>query len=291
MTEKNRPLYSPMRMREVLERHGFTFSKSLGQNFLIDGNILRKIATTGVDEGDFVLEIGPGFGVLTRELALRAKKVLAVEMDKRLAPVLEETLAGMENVAIHFDDVLKTDLAALFAAHFGADARVSLVANLPYYVTTPILSAVLTGDLPFKRVTVMVQKEVAERMVARPGTKAYGSLSVFVQYFTRPTLAFVVPPSVFYPRPKVSSAVVTMDVLGKKNDRAFFAVVRAAFGMRRKTLLNALAGGLEMEKSAIEDAICEAGLLPSVRGEALTMKDFDALARAIETRNPEIVNA
>lgn len=291
MTEKNRPLYSPMRMREVLERHGFTFSKSLGQNFLIDGNILRKIATTGVDEGDFVLEIGPGFGVLTRELALRAKKVLAVEMDKRLAPVLEETLAGMENVAIHFDDVLKTDLATLFAAHFGADARVSLVANLPYYVTTPILSAVLTGDLPFKRVTVMVQKEVAERMVARPGTKAYGSLSVFVQYFTRPTLAFIVPPSVFYPRPKVSSAVVTMDVLGKKNDRAFFTVVRAAFGMRRKTLSNALAGGLEMEKSAIEDAIREAGLSPSVRGEALTMKDFDVLARAIEKRTPEIVNA
>lgn len=285
-TMNERPLYSPQHMREVLERHGFTFSKSLGQNFLIDGNILRKIATMGVDRGDFVLEIGPGFGVLTRELARLAKKVVAVEMDRRLEPILKETLQDVDNVKIHFDDVLKTDLEELFCVNFCKDARVSIVANLPYYVTTPILGAVLTGDLPLKRVTVMVQKEVAERMVARPGTKEYGALSVFVQYFTKPHLAFVVPPTVFFPRPKVSSAVVTMDVLGKKNDRAFFAVVRAAFGMRRKTLLNALAGGLEMEKSDLEDAIRCAGLVSCARGETLTISEFFKLAREVEKRNP-----
>lgn len=279
-----RPIYSPATIRDLLERHGFRFSKSLGQNFLIDGNIIEKILQRAQVEDENILEIGPGFGVLSKSLAQRGKKLLLVELDKSLEPVLEEVLEEeREKVRIIFSDVLKIDLQKELRETFGEEKAI-VVANLPYYVTTPILARLLEEDLPVKSITVMVQKEVARRMVAKAGTKEYGSLSVLVQYYTKPELAFTVPPTVFMPRPKVDSAVVHMELQGAKKDPVFFEYVHGAFQMRRKTLANAWEKSLGIEKEKTRKALVSLGKQENARGEELTPEEFLALCHRLENK-------
>lgn len=275
-------LYTPSRIKEILNHHGFTMTKSLGQNFLIDGNTVRAIVDGAkISEGDRILEIGPGIGTLTEELALRGKSVLAIEKDQRLKPILDETMADYDNVEILFSDVLKLDIKEEWEKRFGEDP-VHIVANLPYYVTTPILGALFDLDLNLKTLTVMVQKEVAERMCANPGKKDYGALSLFIRYHSQPEIIRQVPNSVFIPRPKVDSAVVFMEV--KEKDPAlekekFFRIVKAAFSKRRKTILNALSTyGFSMDKQEIRDILNRANIDSIRRAETLSLTDFIVLS-------------
>lgn len=272
--------------RDLIGRHGVRPTKSLGQNFLVDDNVLAKIAAQGdLDASDLVIEVGPGLGALTRHLAAKAGRVVAVEIDRHLLPALDEALGGLPNVRIVHADILDCDPASLAEGWTG---RVKVVANLPYYVTTPIVMKFLEEFPACSRMVLLVQKEVADRMAARPGTKDYGSLSVAVQYFAAPRRAFSVPPSCFLPAPEVDSSVVVLDVRPEPPvalaDRAlFFAVVRAAFGQRRKTLHNALgsSGLVPGGRSALAGMIAEMGLPPAVRGEALGMEQFAQLANRI----------
>ncbi len=275
-------LYTPSRIKEILNHHGFTMTKSLGQNFLIDGNTVRAIVDGAkISEGDRILEIGPGIGTLTEELALRGKSVLAIEKDQRLKPILDETMADYDNVEILFSDVLKLDIKEEWEKRFGEDP-VHIVANLPYYVTTPILGALFDLDLNLKTLTVMVQKEVAERMCANPGKKDYGALSLFIRYHSQPEIIRQVPNSVFIPRPKVDSAVVFMEV--KEKDPAlekekFFRIVKAAFSKRRKTILNALSTyGFSMDKQEIRDILNRANIDSIRRAETLSLTEFIVLS-------------
>ena len=275
-------LYTPSRIKEILNHHGFTMTKSLGQNFLIDGNTVRGIVDgAGISKEDRILEIGPGIGTLTEELALRGKSVLAIEKDQRLKPILDETMADYDNVEILFSDVLKLDIKEEWEKRFGEDP-VHIVANLPYYVTTPILGALFDLDLNLKTLTVMVQKEVAERMCANPGKKDYGALSLFIRYHSQPEIIRQVPNSVFIPRPKVDSAVVFMEV--KEKDPAlekekFFRIVKAAFSKRRKTILNALSTyGFSMDKQEIRDILNRANIDSIRRAETLSLTDFIVLS-------------
>lgn len=232
MELENKRLYSPNKIKETLDRYGFKFSKSLGQNFLIDGNVVRKIVReAGITKDDYVLEIGPGMGTLTEELALNAKKVVAVELDKKLLPILDETLANYDNVEIIYGDVLEVDLKALIEEKLDG-GPVKLVANLPYYVTTPIIGKLLEDDLKLESINVMVQKEVADRMAAGPGSKSYGSLSVFVNFYTKPKVVVKVPKTVFMPQPKIDSSVIKLDLKKDLPDidrEKLFKVVKAAF--------------------------------------------------------------
>lgn len=277
MSEKR--LYSPSYIKEILQEYGFRFSKSLGQNFLIDGNIVRKICEDGnITKEDNVLEIGPGIGTLTEELSLRAKKVVAVEIDKALLPILDETLENCSNVEIVHGDILDIDLNKLFQEKFET-GNIKVVANLPYYVTTPIIGKLLEYELDLDSIIVMVQKEVADRIVAEPGNKQYSSLTVFVNYYTNPQILFKVPKTVFMPRPKVDSAVIKLDL--KKDDisivdkKLFFKIVRAAFGKRRKTLLNALSSGdLGITKDELREILKRVDIEPSERAENLKLEDF-----------------
>ena len=281
-------LSNPSALKAVIERHGFSFSKSLGQNFLIDQSILDKIVKgSGIDGSWGVLEIGPGAGTLTRELAKTAKKVVAVEIDKGLKDLLAETLGGLDNVEVVWDDVMKVDLKALLAEKFG-DMPVAVVANLPYYITTPIIMNFLENEIPVKSLTVMVQKEVADRMAAAPGGKDYGALSLAVQFYTQPKIICSAEPHCFLPQPKVTSVVIGLSVLEKpcvqvKNRDFMFKVIKSAFGQRRKTLLNALAKSpyLSLDKATIEAAIKSTGLAPDIRGEKLSLQEFAALADAL----------
>ena len=231
-------LYSPSYVKEIIDKYNFRFSKGLGQNFLIDGNIVRKICEEGeVSKEDDILEIGPGIGTLTEELSYKANKVVAVELDKSLFPILDETLAGCNNVEIVPGDILKIDLPKLFSEKFESE-NIKIVANLPYYITTPIIGRLLEEELDIDSILVMVQSEVAERMKASPGTKDYGSLSVFVQYYTDPEIVLSVPKTAFIPRPNVDSAVIKLKIRKEKielEDRdTFFKVVKAAFSQREK---------------------------------------------------------
>lgn len=275
-------LYTPSKIKEILNHHGFTMTKSLGQNFLIDGNTVRGIVDgAGISKEDRILEIGPGIGTLTEELALRGKSVLAIEKDQRLKPILDETMADYDNVEILFSDVLKLDIKEEWEKRFGEDP-VHIVANLPYYVTTPILGALFDLDLNLKTLTVMVQKEVAERMCANPGKKDYGALSLFIRYHSQPEIIRQVPNSVFIPRPKVDSAVVFMEV--KEKDPAlekekFFRIVKAAFSKRRKTILNALSTyGFSIDKQEIRDILNRANIDSIRRAETLSLTDFIVLS-------------
>ena len=282
---ENKRLYSPSQVREVLDRHGFTFSKGLGQNFLIDGNIVRKIVKSAdIGKDDYVLEIGPGMGTLTEELALNAKKVIAVEIDERLRPVLAETLEPYDNVEVIYGDVLKLPLREIIEDKCGGQP-VKVVANLPYYVTTPIIGRLIEEELPFVSISVMVQKEVADRMVARPHTKDYGSLTLFVGFYTEPQIMMKVPKTVFMPQPKIDSSVIRLNVrkeLPDTNRDSYFKLVRAAFSKRRKTLINALSTyGLEADKEEIREALMRAGIEETVRGEDLHMDDYIRLAREL----------
>jgi 16S rRNA (adenine1518-N6/adenine1519-N6)-dimethyltransferase len=282
---ENKRLYSPSQVREVLDRHGFTFSKGLGQNFLIDGNIVRKIVKSAdIGKDDYVLEIGPGMGTLTEELALNAKKVIAVEIDERLRPVLAETLDPYDNVEVVYGDVLKLPLREIIEDKCNGQP-VKVVANLPYYVTTPIIGRLIEEELPFISISVMVQKEVADRMVARPHTKDYGSLTLFVGFYTEPQIMMKVPKTVFMPQPKIDSSVIRLNVrkeLPDTNRDSYFKLVRAAFSKRRKTLINALSTyGLLADKEEIREALKRAGIEETVRGEDLEMDDYIRLAREL----------
>ena len=273
-------------IKALLARHGFRFSKTLGQNFLCADWVPERIADTAQLDGDTgVLEVGPGIGCLTVQLAKRAKKVVCVELDRALQPVLAETLAGFDNVEILFADVMKTDLDALAAEHFSDCARAVVCANLPYQITTPALTAFAQTER-FSRVTVMIQREVARRICAKENTADYGAFSVLMQWHFDPEPCFDVPPGCFIPSPKVTSSVVTMPrrpfpPVAVGDEKRMFAVIRAAFNQRRKTLCNALNAGLGLPKETVAAAIAAAGLPENVRGEALSMAQFAALSDAI----------
>jgi len=273
-------------MKPLLEAHGFHFSKAKGQNFLIAPWVPRAIAEkAGVDEKAGVLEIGPGIGPLTQQLALRAGKVCAVEVDGRLKPILEMTVGGFGNLEILWTDVLKLDIPALVKEKF-AGLRPMACANLPYYITSPILTALLEADC-FASVTVMVQKEVAQRIAAAPGSADYGAFSVFCQYYAQPELLFEVPAHCFLPQPKVTSAVVSLRMRRERpweiaDREVFFRTVRASFAMRRKKLSNGLAAGFpELGKTGAAEVIRGAGLPENVRGETLGIPEFAAVANEI----------
>lgn len=268
----------------LLARHGFHFSKALGQNFLIEEWVPRRIAEeAGIEEGTGVVEIGPGVGCLTRELAARAHAVTALELDRRLLPLLAESLHERPNVRVVNGDVLKTDLKALCEESFG-DAPCVACANLPYYITTPAISALIECRA-FRQITVMVQKEVAERIVAAPGSAAYGAFGVYVNYHAAPEILFGVDSACFLPRPKVDSAVLRLTVreapaVCVKDEKLLFRVIKAAFGQRRKTLVNALAAGFSQQfaKSDIATCISACGIAENIRGERLALGDFARLA-------------
>lgn len=274
-------LTSPKTIREISDRFGFAFKKGLGQNFLTDKSVLSDIveAASGA-EG--ILEIGPGFGVLTYELASHFEKVVAVEMDTALPRVLEYTLSEFDNVEIVMGDILKTDVKALISEKFSG-MRVSVAANLPYYVTTPIISMLLTQKLPVSDIVIMIQKEVAERICAKPGTKAYGALSVMCQYYSEPDMVCIAKAEVFVPAPKVDSAVIRMRVREKppvetKSEEFFFKTVQAAFSQRRKTLQNCITAYFKCSKESAAQAMEAVGIDLKRRGETLSLAEFAALS-------------
>lgn len=275
--------------REVISRYDFDFRKRFGQNFLVDeGVILRSLKAAQVGKRDVVFEIGPGIGTLTQYLSEAAHQVVSIEIDKKLIPILEETLQGCTNVDIINEDVLKLDLQGLARKYTAGLHPLKIVANLPYYITTPILMNLFRSHVPAQSITVMVQKEVADRMTAQPGSRDYGSLSVAVQYYCAPRIVEEVPPSSFIPHPKVTSAVVTMDLYEEppvraKDEALFDAVVRAAFEQRRKTLVNALSSNVSVPcgKEQVTDALNQLGLSLSIRGEKLSIADFAALSDAL----------
>lgn len=284
---------SPSRTREIMDRFDLNAKKSLGQNFLIDINILRNIVRAAeLKPEDGVLEIGPGIGALTEQLARAAKKVVAVEIDQRLRPVLEETLSPYPNTRVVWDDVLKMDLHRLFAEAFQDVQDIHVVANLPYYVTTPILMTLLEEKLPLRSIVVMVQNEVADRIAAQPGTKDYGSLSIAVQYYAKPQKVLKVPRSVFVPRPHVDSAVIRLEIRKEppvhvEDEKLFFRIVRAGFARRRKTLSNNLSdisldGPAELSpKERWQKVFEEAGIDPSRRGETLSLEEWAGLSNIV----------
>lgn len=279
-------------VREILSRHGFHFSKALGQNFLINPTVCPRMAELcGADGHSGVLEIGPGIGVLTRELLQRAKKVVAVELDSRLLPVLNETLSGFHNLKVINGDVMKLDLKALLANEFG-DMPVSVCANLPYYITSPVIMRLLEERLEITSLTVMVQKEAADRICAAPGQRAAGAVSVAVHYYAEPELLFKVSRGSFMPAPNVDSAVIRLRVrkvpaVQVDDERFFFSVVKAAFGQRRKTAANAIAAGLSMQKSIVLHTLEAQRLLPSIRAEQLTIEQFAGLSNALLQKRKE----
>lgn len=271
--------------QHILKVFHLRASKKLGQNFLIDAAVVRGIVKAAeLQEGERVLEIGPGIGTLTQGLAESGAQVTAVELDKKLPAVLAETLKGYENVRIVQGDILKTDIRELMG-----DAPFKVAANLPYYITTPILMALLEQRLPIRKIVTMVQKEVAERMIAPPGSKTYGALSVAVQYYTAPEIVLDVPPKSFIPAPEVDSVVIACKVRGEppvtvRDEKLFFRVVKAAFGQRRKTLSNALKGAGFL-KDEVQEALEKAGIEAARRGETLSLEEFAQLADAFTTKN------
>lgn len=277
-------LSNPQRTIEVIKKYEFCFQKKFGQNFLIDGHVLDKIiAGAGVTKDDMVLEIGPGIGTMTQYLAEAAGKVVAVEIDRNLLPILQETLEDYDNVKVIHADVLSLDLEKLVQEENGG-RPIKVVANLPYYITTPIIMALFEQHVPLANVTVMVQKEVAARMKSGPGSKDYGALSLAVQYYAEPYIVANVPCNCFMPRPNVDSAVIRLTRYEEppvqvKDEKMLFKIIRASFNQRRKTLQNGLNNSSELNftKDQIAAAIAEAGFSPSVRGEALTLEQFAKL--------------
>lgn len=276
--------------KAVLERHGFTFKKSFGQNFLTDTNILQKIVDTAeIDKNVNVIEIGPGIGALTEFLAENAAEVVAFEIDERLVPILEDTLRDHDNIKVINEDVLKADLQTRVKEFKNPNLPIKVVANLPYYITTPILMHLIESKIPFAEFVVMMQKEVADRISAEPNTKAYGSLSIAVQYYMSAKVAFVVPRTVFVPAPNVDSAILKMTrreqpLVEVKDEDFFFRVSKISFVHRRKTLWNNLTshfGKSEEVKAKLEQALENANIKPSIRGEALSIPDFARLSDAL----------
>lgn len=286
--DKMEKLSNPQKTIEVLQKYNFSFQKKFGQNFLIDPHVLDKIiAAAEITKDDFVLEIGPGIGTLTQYLAEAAREVVAVEIDSTLIPILKDTLSAYDNVSVINEDVLKVDLRKLAEERNGGKP-IKVVANLPYYITTPIIMSLFESHVPLKSLTVMVQKEVALRMQAGPGTKDYGALSLAVQYYASPYLAANVPPNCFMPRPNVGSAVIRLTRFEEtqvqvKDEKLLFRLIRASFNQRRKTLQNGLVNSQELDftKEQVAAAIATLGVSPSVRGEALTLEQFAALANVL----------
>lgn len=278
----------PQNTIAVLQKYHFNFQKKFGQNFLIDPHVLEKIVeAAGVTKDDFVLEIGPGIGTMTQYLCENAREVVAVEIDTNLIPILEDTLSAYDNVTVINQDILKLDIAKLAMERNGGKP-IKVVANLPYYITTPIIMGLFESHVPIDSITVMVQKEVADRMQVGPGTKDYGALSLAVQYYAEPYIVANVPPNCFMPRPKVGSAVIRLTRHAQtpvqvENEKLLFQIIRASFNQRRKTLANGLKNyeGLSFEKETIEAAIAECGFSPSVRGEALSLEEFAKLANVL----------
>ncbi len=269
---------SPSKIKNIATKYGFVFKKGLGQNFLSSKSVLEEIAAAAEIDNEGVIEIGPGFGVLTHELAMRAKKVVALELDERLIPILADTLGEHNNIKVINADVLKTDVKKLIADEFDG-MSVSVAANLPYYITTPIITSLIEEHLPLNNLVVMVQKEVAERITAKPGTKNYGAISVLCQFYTIPEYVTTVPADLFVPPPKVDSAVVKMkfrDVpaVEVKDEKLFFRTVKAAFSQRRKTLLNCLTANFSKSKAEISDLLTGIEIEPTRRGETLTLEEF-----------------
>lgn len=272
-------------IRDILSRHGFTFSKALGQNFLVNPSVCPRMADAAVEGGHTgALEIGPGIGVLTRELLERAEKVVAVELDRRLLPVLEETLGRYDNFKVVNADVLALDLNRLIAEEFpGMD--VVVCANLPYYITSPVIMKLLEDRLPVKTITVMVQKEAAVRLCAEPGTRDSSAITAAVRYYCTPELLFHVSAGSFMPAPRVDSAVIRLRLhepqVHPKDEKTFFRVIRAAFAQRRKTVLNSLSSSLSLDKATARDILMSAGVDPTARAERLTLEAFAAIADAV----------
>ena len=282
---KEPTLGNPQETIAVLQKYNFAFQKKFGQNFLIDPRVLEKIIKAAeITEDDCVLEIGPGIGTMTQHLACAAKKVIAVEIDRALIPILQDTLSGWDNVKIINEDVMKVDLAKLAEEENGGKP-LKVVANLPYYITTPIIMGLFENHVPLKSITVMVQKEVADRMQVGPGTKDYGALSLAVQYYAKPYIVANVPPNCFMPRPKVGSAVIRLERYEEppvkvKDEKLMFRIIRASFNQRRKTLANGLKNSAELDftKEEIAEAIAAIGKESGVRGETLTLEEFARLA-------------
>lgn len=281
-------LASPKVIKEIIERYGFKFSKGLGQNFLIDSNIVNKIVDFAeVTDQDYVIEIGPGIGTLTQVLCQRAKKVVSIEIDSRLIPILSENLNEYSNFKVINDDVLKVDINKIIEEEFDGKAA-KVVANLPYYVTTPIIMGLLEKKLNIAGITIMIQKEVAQRVAAKPGSKDYGALSIAVQYYSSPQIGFVVSHNCFMPPPNVESIVIRLDILSEPlvkvvNEKTFFNVIKAAFGQRRKTLINSLvnSGYFNLSKEQTKQLLEELGLSENCRGETLTIEQFSQLANKL----------
>ena len=277
-------LGNPKRTIEVLQKYDFVFQKKFGQNFLIDTHVLDKIISAAeITKDDFVLEIGPGIGTMTQYLACAAREVVAVEIDKALIPILEDTLQEYSNVTVLNEDILRVDIKKLADEHNGGKP-IKVVANLPYYITTPIIMGLFEGDVPIESITVMVQKEVADRMQVGPGTKEYGALSLAVQYYAEPYIVANVPPNCFMPRPKVGSAVIRLTRHAEPpvevaDTKLMFRIIRASFNQRRKTLANGLNNSPELSfgKEKIQRAIKACGFPEGIRGEALTLEEFAAL--------------
>ena len=273
-------------IKDLCARYGFSLSKGYGQNFIINPGVCPKIVqAAGIDKSYGVLEVGPGIGVLTKELAAAASRVAAVEVDPRLPALLAETLADQPNVEIVQGDVLKTDLHALIEEKFEG-LQVAVCANLPYYITSPIVMKLLEERLPVRHITVMVQKEAAERITAAPGTRAAGAISYAVHYYAKPQLLFTVQPGSFYPPPKVTSAVIRLELRDKPavdtpDEAGLFRLIRGAFGQRRKAAANSIAAALGMPKAKVTAALEQAGLSPLARPEQLTLEDFAALQQAL----------
>lgn len=281
-------LGNPKETIEILNKYHFVFQKKYGQNFLIDTHVLDKIIKAAeITKDDMVLEIGPGIGTLTQYLCENARKVVAVEIDKALIPILEDTLSAYDNVEIINNDVLKLDIHKLIEEKNNSKP-IKIVANLPYYITTPIIMGLLENHLPIDNITVMVQKEVAERIQSGPGSKDYGALSLAVQYYAKPYIAAYVPPNCFMPRPKVGSAVIRLTLhkekpVKVKDEHLMFQIIRAAFNQRRKTLVNGLNNGenIKVDKEAILEAVTALGVPATIRGETLTLEQFATLSNLI----------
>ena len=284
-------LSSHQATKEVVQKHNFKFSKSLGQNFLIDTNVIDRILEGArVKEGDYVIEVGPGIGTLTKEMGRSAEKVVAIEIDKTLIPILEETLADFPNIEVINQDILKVNVQELVKEKLNG-GPVKLVANLPYYITTPIVMKFLEEDIPVTDIVVMVQKEVADRMNAKPNTKDYGALSVAVQYYCDTEIVAKAPRHMFMPQPNVDSTVIGLHVREEQiyhvdNEDIFFKTVKASFGQRRKTLLNSLGGLGFLSKDQIKEALKEANIDEKRRGETLSIEEFATLANAVNTKVP-----
>lgn len=285
----SKDIATPTRTKEILKKYGFSFKKSLGQNFLIDTNILHNIVKAAeLDSSKAVLEIGPGIGALTEHLARAAGRVVAIELDQRLLPILADTLDPYPNAQVIHGDVLKVNLKRLFAEKFSEFSKVSVVANLPYYVTSPILMRLLEEELPLENIVVMMQKEVAERIAAKPGGKEYGALSIMAQYYAEPEIAMIVPHSVFIPQPNVDSAVLKLAVREKPpvevaDRRVLFQVIKASFAQRRKTIFNNLMGSMfdREQRELLLDILQRAEIEPSRRGETLSIAEFAKLCNLI----------